>query len=85
VRQRGAHGRLYGHQRGESFGRGRNLVGVLASPLVPFLMTLRVYRALQSRRRVGVRTLLALPVVFAFNLVWAVAEARGHADMAFGR
>jgi hypothetical protein len=85
VRQRSSHGRLYGQQRGERFGRGRNLVGVLASPLVPFLMTLRVYRELASRRRVGARALLALPVVFAFNLVWAVAEARGHADMAFGR
>jgi hypothetical protein len=85
ARQRGAHGRLYGHQRGERFGRGRNLVGVLASPVVPFLMTLRVYRELASRRRVGARTLFALPVVFGFNLVWAVAEARGHADMAFSR
>lgn len=85
VRQRSAHGRLYGHQRGERFGRARNLVGVLASPLVPFLMTLRVYRELASRRRVGARVLLALPIVFAFNLVWAVAEARGHADMALGR
>jgi hypothetical protein len=81
VRQRLAHGRLYGHQRGAHFGRGRNLVGVLASPAVPFLMTLRVYRELASRRRLGARTLLALPVVFTFNVVWAVAEARGHADL----
>jgi hypothetical protein len=85
ARQRTAHGRLYGRQRGEQFGRGRNLVGMLAAPLVPFLMTLRVYRELASRRRVGARTLLALPVVFTFNLVWAIAEARGHADMALGR
>lgn len=85
VRQRSSHGRLYGHQRGERFGRGRNLVGVLASPLVPFLMTVRVYRELVARRRVGARALLALPAVFAFNLVWAFAEARGHADMVFGR
>lgn len=85
ARQRTAHGRLYGHQRGAHFGRGRNLVGVLASPVVPFLMTLRVYRELVSRRRLGVRTLLALPVVFTFNVVWAIAEARGHADMVVGR
>jgi hypothetical protein len=85
VRQRRAHGRLYGHQRGELFGRGRNLVGVLACPVVPFLMTLRVYRQLAARHRLGARALLALPVVFTFNLVWALAEARGHADMAFGR
>jgi hypothetical protein len=85
VQQRQAHGRLYGHQRGAHFTRGRNLVGVLASPMVPFLMTLRAYRELASRRRLGVRTLLALPIVFAYNVVWALAEARGHADMALGR
>lgn len=81
VRQRLAHGRLYGHQRGAHFSRMRNLVGVLASPAVPFLMTMRVYRELVSRRRLGATTLLALPVVFAFNLAWALAEAAGHLDM----
>lgn len=83
--QRLTHGRLYGHQRGAHFSRGRNLLGVLASPVVPFLMTLRVYRELAPRRRLGARMLLASPIVFAFNIVWAVAEARGHADMVRGR
>ena len=85
VRQRREHGRLYGHQRGAQLGRARNLVGVLASPVVPFLMTLRVYRELGSRRRLGLRPLLALPVVFTYNLVWAVAEASGYLDMVRGR
>ena len=82
VRQRRAHGRLYGRQRGTRFGRGRNLVGVLASPAVPLLMTMRVYRELATRRRLGARTLLALPLVFAFNVTWAAAEARGYLDVA---
>lgn len=85
VRQRRAHGRLYGHQRGVRFGRARNLVAVLASPAVPFRMTLRVYREVTARRRLGSRMLLALPIVFAFNAVWAAAEARGHVDMIRGR
>jgi hypothetical protein len=81
VRQRRAHGRLYGRQRGAGLSRGRNLVGVLASPLVPFLMTLRVYREVASRGRLGARSLLALPIVFTFNLVWALAEAAGYVDV----
>lgn len=81
VRQRRAHGRLYGRERGARFSRGRNLVGVLASPVVPFLMTLRVYREVVSRGRLDARTVLALPIVFTFNLVWALAEAAGYFDM----
>ena len=85
MRQRRAHGRLYGHQRGAHFSRLRNLVGVLASPAVPALMTLRVYRQLASRRRLGAKALLAMPVVVAFNVAWATAEAAGHVDMLRGR
>ena len=85
ARQRLEHGRLYGHQRGASFSRARNLVGVLASPVVPFLMTLRAYREVIARRRLAFRMLLALPVVLAFNAVWAAAEALGHADKLRGR
>ena len=81
VRQRLAHGRKYGHQRGVRFSRMRNLAGVLGSPLVPFLMTLRVLRQVATKRRWRLRALAALPVIFSFNLAWAVAEARGHLDM----
>ena len=51
VRQRLSHGRLYGHQRGRSFSRARNAVGVLAAPLVPFLMTARVLQEVFARSR----------------------------------
>lgn len=81
ARQRLAHGRRYGHQRGAHFGRARNLVGVVAAPLVPALMTLRVLRRVFARRRHRARVLAALPVIVAYNAVWAVAEARGHLDL----
>ena len=81
ARQRLEHGRRYGHQRGVHFSRTRNLVGVLASPLVPALMTLRVLRQVFGKQRFRARALLALPVIVAYNAVWAYAEARGHADM----
>jgi hypothetical protein len=80
ARQRRQHGRLYGRQRGAGLSRARILVGVLASPVVPFLMTLRVCRELVSRRRLGLRAALTLPVVFTYNLVWAMAEAHGYID-----
>ncbi|HZR95376.1 MAG TPA: hypothetical protein VFA56_06755, partial [Gaiellaceae bacterium] len=81
VQQRLRHGRLYGHQRGSNFSRARNAVGVAAAPLVPFLMTARVLQQVFARRRYRARVLAALPLVFAFNVVWAAAEAAGHVDM----
>ncbi len=81
ARQRLAHGRLYGHQRGRHFGRARNLVGILASPVVPTLMTWRVLSHVLAKRRHRGRALLVLPGVLWFNAVWAAAEALGHLDM----
>jgi hypothetical protein len=81
ARQRWEHGRLYGRERGAQFGRARNVVGVIASPLVSLLMTLRVYRELGSRGRFGLRPLVAAPLVFTYNLIWAMAEARGYVDV----
>jgi hypothetical protein len=81
ARQRLEHGRRYGHQRGVHFSKARNLIGVLAAPLVPALMTLRVLRQVFAKRVYRSRALLALPVIVAYNAIWAYAEARGHADM----
>jgi hypothetical protein len=81
ARQRCEHGRRYGHQRGEQFSPARNLIGVLAAPAVPFLMTARVFRNVFGKGRNRMRALAALPLVFALNVVWAYAEARGHLDM----
>ncbi|MEP7224517.1 MAG: hypothetical protein ABI783_06135 [Actinomycetota bacterium] len=81
ARQRLRHGRMYGHQRGETFSSARNVVGVLGAPLVPFLMTFRVVRHVLEKRRRRLRTLVALPLIFYFNLVWAAAEAKGHLEV----
>lgn len=43
-------------------------------------MTLRVVRLVLGKRRHRVHVLLALPLIFAFNVVWALAEGLGHAD-----
>lgn len=78
--QRLRHGRSHGRQRGVRAGRARNLVRVLASPLVPPVMTLRVARIVLEKRRHRGRLLLSLPLVFAFNVAWALAEGLGHVD-----
>lgn len=79
--QRLRHGRLYGHQRGSGFSRVRNVLGVVGAPLVPFLMTFRVLRQVATKQRNRGAALGALPLIFYFNAVWAVAEARGHWEM----
>jgi hypothetical protein len=81
VRQRAAHGRLYGHQRGADFSRPRALAGIATAPLVPGLMTAKLLREVLQKKRNRLRALLALPYVVAFNGVWAYAEARGYVDL----
>lgn len=81
ARQRLEHGRRYGHQRGAHFSRVRNLVGVVAAPVVPALMTVRVLREVFAKGRHRGRVFLALPVIVGYNAIWAYAEARGHADV----
>lgn len=83
--QRTRHGRAYGRQRGVRFSASRNLAGILAWPLVPFLMTLRVAQLVVAKRRNRARLVAALPFVFALNVIWAVAEAHGHLDVLRGR
>jgi hypothetical protein len=81
ARQRLRHGRRYGHQRGAHFGSARNVAGVVVAPLVPFLMTFRVLRTVRRKGRHRLHALVALPLVFYFNLAWAAAEAKGHLEV----
>jgi hypothetical protein len=79
-RQRVQHGRSHGRQRGVRVGRGQNLVRLLAAPLVPFVMTVRVLRLVFGKRRHRCRLLAALPLVLAFNAAWGLSEGLGHLD-----
>lgn len=85
ARQRSEHGRLYAHQRGPGFTPARHAVGVLGSPLVPFLMTARVCGQVFRKRRFRRQAIVSLPLVFALNVVWAYAEARGHLERLAGK
>jgi hypothetical protein len=85
VRQRVLHGRKHGRERGSRGGKSQNLVRVLTSPLVPFVMTLRVARLVLRKQRHRGRFVAALPLVFTYNAAWALAEGLGHADELRGR
>jgi len=80
LRQRLRHGAGHGRQRGARFGTARNVAGVLGAPLVPLLLTVRLVRQVSRRRRLRARVALALPLILAFNVAWAIGEARGHLD-----
>jgi hypothetical protein len=79
--QRRSHGRQYGRDRGAAYSSGRRVVGVLATPVVPVLMTARVLRRVFAKRRYRLRALSVLPLILWFNLAWAIAEARGYLDL----
>ena len=80
MRQRIDHGRSHGRQRGALRGKGHNVVRVLISPLVPFVLTYRVTRLVLSKGRYEARLVSALPLLFAYNLAWGLAEGLGYAD-----
>ncbi len=83
--QRLRHGRAHGRQRGVHYSRARNLAGVVAAPIVAPLLTLRILRQVGSRRRHRFQALLAMPLILAFNVAWALGEARGHLSAAVAR
>lgn len=80
LRQRLVHGRAHGRQRGARFGVLRNLAGVAGAPIVPALLTARVLKQVYGRGRHRIRALVALPLMLAFDVAWAMGEARGHLD-----
>jgi hypothetical protein len=80
-RQRLLHGRAYGRQRGSRFSTGRNVAGVGLACLVPVILAFRTGREVVVRGRLRGRFLVSLPVLLAFDVAWALGEARGHVDV----
>jgi hypothetical protein len=79
--QRLRHGRAYGRQRGGAFSRNRALLGIAVSPIVPFMMTVRILQQVIQKRRHRLRAVAAVPVILSYNAAWAFAEARGYVDV----
>ncbi len=84
-RQRYHHGQGHGLKRGARFGAMRNLAGVVGAPLVPPLLTIRVLRQVFGKQRYRARVVLALPLIFTFDIAWAAGEAVGHVHVLRGR
>ncbi|HST25213.1 MAG TPA: hypothetical protein VLJ76_04420 [Gaiellaceae bacterium] len=84
-RQRLEHGRAYGRQRATRFALGRTMLGIELAVLVPFLLAVRTAREVFSRGRFRRQFLVALPLLFVFDVAWSIGEARGHLDVLRGR
>jgi hypothetical protein len=84
-RQRYLHGRAYGSERGERAGIGRNLLLLLASPLVPLVLLARIVSRIAKRPRYRGKLLIAFPWLVRFTLAWAIGEAAGYAATLFAR
>jgi hypothetical protein len=85
LRQRLAHGRVFGRSRGAGRPRGANLGRAAAAVLVPLVLVARTAREVLRRRRLRLRLVVSLPFLLAFDLAWAAGEALGHLDAARGR
>jgi hypothetical protein len=74
LRERYAFGRLFGRLRLCTLGVARRVLLILASPLLPLLLTARVLgRAVRKGKYLGV-TLLALPYLLLLSAAWVLGE-----------
>lgn len=80
VRQRLAHGRVFGRTRGSGAPAATNVVRIGLAALVPLVLLARTARQVFGRRRLRGRLLGSLPVLLVFDLAWAAGEALGHLD-----
>ena len=80
LRERFHFGRLFGRLRLPSLGAAQRALLLVASPLLPLLLTARVMaRALRKGKYIGV-TLLALPYLLLFSAAWATGEVVSYIE-----
>lgn len=84
TRQRYLHGRAYGVERARRVGFGRNLLLLLASPLVTPLLLSRVMRRMAARPVYRAQLVRAFPWLLRFTFAWAAGEAAGYASTLLG-
>jgi hypothetical protein len=76
--ERYAFGRLYGGLRAGTVSTGKRIVLILASPLLPLLLLLRVLSNVVRKRRHLGACFAALPYLALFSLVWGWGEFVGY-------
>jgi len=85
MRERVVWGRAYAAARVEGAGAVRRALLAIGSPLLPFLLTLRLLQGRIARRRDVGRFLACLPLVFLLEIGWALGEFQGYATGSAGR
>lgn len=83
-RQRFAHGRTFAETRAQGGSRAKAAAYLLATPLLPPLLTGRIMSKALRRRRLAVRFFQALPWLLVFVTAWSAGEAAGYLKAAFG-
>jgi hypothetical protein len=78
LKERYAFGRLYGGLRAASIPSKERFFLLIASPLLPVLLTARVYATVFSKKRHIGPALAALPFIVLFALVWGWGEFVGY-------
>ncbi len=78
LRERWVWGRSYGGSRVAGAGLGKRLVYAAMTPLLPFVLTLRLLKGALGKRRFVARTLLAAPLLLLLSTVWASGELVGY-------
>jgi hypothetical protein len=78
IRERYDFGRLYGSLRAAAISPGKRLLLIVASPLLPFVLTGRVLASVFAKRRHIGAAIAALPYMLLFAVVWACGELAGY-------
>jgi glycosyltransferase involved in cell wall biosynthesis len=72
------HGRCFGANRAAASRRRWRLARAAMSPLVPFVLTARLVRTVQSKPAGRRHLWRSLPVLLAFHIAWAWGELDGY-------
>ena len=76
--QRFSHGLAYGYARAGSRGLGARLALLIASPLVPVILLLRIVGNIRQKPVYRGKLASALPWLVAFTVSWSLGEASGY-------
>ena len=78
LRQRFWHGRQFGSTRASYLPRGKRIVYILFSPMIPGIFLIRITRRLLMKKRHFTQFFLSLPILIMFLLSWSLGELSGY-------
>lgn len=78
LQRRFVHGRYFASRRSAGMPLAGRLARALGAPLVPLVLTRRIFGRVWSKGRFRGRLLAALPLIIAFLVSWAAGEAMGY-------